>query len=70
MPPFITLPWCLLNGNSEILFVQCDGVDYTMLFDAQSFLLDTEFEIIGSDQTTSFAFQEKISIEEIDPWLI
>ena len=48
-PPFTMLPWCLLDGNSEIMYVQCDGVDYTMLFDAKSFILDKQFPKRGSD---------------------
>ena len=39
-PPFHMLSWCLLDGNAEIMYLQCDGVDYTMLFDAKSLILD------------------------------
>ena len=65
------LPWCLLVGNGEIMYLQCDGVDYTMLFDAKSFILDKQFDIKGSDQKkTGFALHKKIETSEIDPWLV
>ena len=53
------------------MYAHCDGVDYTMLFDAKSFILDKQFPIDGSDQTyTGFALKKKISFTEIDPWLV
>ena len=42
-PEFLKLPWCLLEGNGEIMYAQCDGVDYTMLFDSNSFILNKQF---------------------------
>ena len=53
------------------MYLQCDGVDYTMLFDAKSFILDKQFDIKGSDnKKTGFALQKRIVRNEIDPRLV
>ena len=53
------------------MYLQCDGVDYTMLFDAKSFILDKQFDIKGSDnKKTGFALQKRIERNEIDPRLV
>ena len=52
------------------MYAQCDGVDYTMLFDTKSFILNKQFNRASGGTYTGFALQKKINIDEIDPYQV
>ena len=50
------------------MYVQCDGINYTMLFDTKSFILNKQFNNPAGGTYTGFALQKKIEVDEIDPF--
>ena len=45
LPALDTLPWCIIESTSDIIYTFCDGVDYSIMFDARSFLLDKQSKV-------------------------
>ena len=52
------------------MYVQCDGINYTMLFDTKSFILNKQFNNPAGGTYTGFALQKKIEVDEIDPYQV
>ena len=53
LPQFDSLPWCLTGSNSGFVFLYCNGLDYSLVFDSESFMegldsanLDTDYEVL------------------------
>ena len=38
LPDFNNLKWCLQEANAGFVFLHCDGLNYSIVFDADSFL--------------------------------
>ena len=61
MPDFDSIDWCLIDSNAGFVFLNCEGLQYSLMFDSTSYLdslptiegLDKEYKLldeISSDQ--------------------
>ena len=49
LPALDTLPWCVVESTGDLVYAFCDGVDYSIMFDADSFLADKQSKVKSTE---------------------
>lgn len=70
LPEFDQLNWCLQEGNAGFVFMHCAGLDFSLIFDAQSFLNSAEsvggnyklLKKISEEQAAPSMFQDMLTV--------
>lgn len=67
MPDFDSLAWCLIDSNAGFVFLNCDGLQYSLMFDSKSFL-DSFPTIEGLDQ--EYELLDEITADQVVPSMV
>ena len=65
-PDFSQLDWCLQGANSGFVFLYCNGPQYSIVFDSESFLSGID----SLDMDTDYRVLEKMDEDNVQPSLI
>ena len=65
-PQFSSLPWCLVDSNYGFVYLYCNGLDYSLVFDSESFLQGKD----SADFDTNYEVLRQIPESEVIPALI
>ena len=73
LPQFSQLKWCLLDSNGSFVFLYCNGLDFSVIFDGASFLQGKTAQppaTATGEVISDFQLLQKISEEETIPQMI